>query len=76
MLKIDQKNDTGCIGEENARLIKELVDVSRQLGEQSKENEMLREQIEKLKADEQDKSPRHTIHSGSNIAAEPEVKYK
>ncbi|SFL09204.1 Bacteriophage CI repressor helix-turn-helix domain-containing protein [Porphyromonadaceae bacterium KH3CP3RA] len=77
MLKSDQKNDIGCTGEENARLIKELVDVSRQLGEQIKENEILREQIEKLKDKEQDKSPRHhPVYSGTDIAAESQERRK
>lgn len=82
MLKSEQKNETISAGDENAKLIRELIDkngvLSRQLGEQIKENEYLHSinmelqaQINKLKEEREDKNPRqYTVHSRSDIAPE------
>lgn len=80
MLRDVQKSKSGCPEEENTSLIRELIEkngeLQQQIGKLIHENETLKKQIKKLKDEDRDKSPRHTIHSGSNIAAEPEVKYK
>ena len=76
MLRDEKNNKSGCPEEENTGLIRELIDkngeLQQQIGKLMHENGMLCEQIKNLEEKEQNKSPRNTIHSGSNIAVESE----
>lgn len=81
MLKSEQNKDVGC---GDSKMIRELIELSRQLGEQINENTHLREknmelqsQIDELKKKEQNKSTqRHSVCSDPNIAAESKERHQ